>query len=69
MALNHDDPIRAAAVSLELEEDGDAEAVLLAEPALIRGDDYGTLVPLAKALRERELCRAETARLPCTGHC
>ncbi len=61
LALNHDDPVRAASLLLELEEDGDAEAVLLAEPASIDGDDYGSLVPLAKTLRERELRRAETA--------
>jgi hypothetical protein len=61
LALNHDDPVRAAAVLLELEEDDDAQAVLLAEPARIRGDDYGTLVPLAKTFRERKLWRAETA--------
>jgi hypothetical protein len=61
LALNHDDPVRAAALLLELEEDDDAEAVLLAEPARIDGDDYGVLVPLAKTLRERELWRAETA--------
>lgn len=60
LALNHDDPVSAAAVLLELEEDDDAESVLLAEPARIRGDDYGTLVPLAKTLRERKLWRAET---------
>jgi len=35
--------------------------VLLAEHARIDGDAYGTLVPLAKTLRERELWRAETA--------
>jgi len=61
LALDHDDPVRAAALLLELEDDGDAEAVLLAEPARIDGDDYGSLVPLAKTLRERELWRAETA--------
>jgi hypothetical protein len=61
LALNHDDPVRAAALLLELEEDDDAEAVLLAGPARIDGDDYGVLLPLAKALRERELWRAETA--------
>ena len=60
-ALKHDDPVRAAAVLLELEEDDDAEAVLLAESARIDGEGYGTLVPLAKTLRERELWRAETA--------
>jgi hypothetical protein len=61
LALNHDDPVRAAALLLELEEDDDAQAVLLAVPARIHGDDYGTLVPLAKSLREQELWRAETA--------
>lgn len=60
LALNHDDPVRAAALLLELEENDDAEAVLLVEPARIQGDDYGTLVPLAKTLRERKLWRAET---------
>lgn len=61
LALNHDDPVRAAALLLELDEDDDAEAVLLAEPARIHGDDYGSLVPLAKTLGERQLRRAETA--------
>lgn len=61
LALNHDDPIRAAVLLIELEEDDDAQAVLLAGHARIDGDAYGTLVPLAKTLRERELWRAETA--------
>lgn len=61
LALNHADPVRAATLLLELEEDDDAEAVLLAKHAGIRGDDYGSLVPLAKALRERKRWRAETA--------
>ena len=33
---------------------------LLAEPAGIDGNDYGRLVPLAKALREHECPRGET---------
>ncbi len=61
LALDHDDPTTAAALLLEIGDDEGAEAALLAEPAHIRGNDYGSLVPLAKTLRERELCRAETA--------
>jgi tetratricopeptide (TPR) repeat protein len=61
LALDHDDPTTAAALLLEIGDDEGAEAVLLAEPARIHGNDYGSLVPLAKLLLERELWRAETA--------
>ena len=61
LALDHDDPTTAAALLLEIGDDEGAEAILLADPARIHGNDYGSLVPLAKLLRERELWRAETA--------
>ncbi len=61
LALDHDDPTTAAALLLEIGDDEGAEAILLADPARIHGNDYGSLVPLARLLRERELWRAETA--------
>jgi len=50
LALDHDDPAAAALVLIEIGADDEAESVLVAEPARVRGEDYGSLVPLAKAL-------------------
>ena len=61
LALDHDDPTRAAVLLLELGDGSAAESKLIAEPASIRGDDYPTLVPLAEALRTHQCCRGETA--------
>jgi hypothetical protein len=61
LALKHADAVQAALLLLELEEDDDAEAVLLAAPGGLDGDDYGRLMPLAKTLRERHCWRGETA--------
>ena len=69
LALDHDDPATAATLLLDIGEDDAAEAMLLAERARIRGDNYGALVPLAQALKTRRLtrqdsqqCRARAAR-------
>ena len=61
LALDHDDPTTAATLLLEIGDDEAAEAKLLAEPARIRGDNYGALVPLAQALQTRRRLRGETA--------
>ena len=61
LALQHDDLSAAATLLLQLGDADAAEARLLAETARIDGDDYGRLVPLAKALREHEYPRGETA--------
>ena len=59
-ALRHDDLAAAAAVLLQLGEADAAEARLIAESGRIDGNDYGRLVPLAKALRSHECLRGET---------
>ncbi|MCD6679521.1 MAG: hypothetical protein LT102_02530 [Burkholderiaceae bacterium] len=60
MALEHDDPAAAATLLVEIGDDEAAEAMLLAESARIRGDDYAALVPLARAMQARERLRGET---------
>jgi hypothetical protein len=59
-ALRHDDLAAAAAVLLQLGDADAAEARLIAESGRIDGNDYGRLVPLAKALRSHECLRGET---------
>ena len=54
LALDHDDPVTAARLLIEIELDEDAEQVLVAEPARIRGEDYMWLVPLAAALQSHQ---------------
>jgi len=61
LALDHGDPTRAALLLLELGDAPAAESKLICESALIRGEDYPTLVPLAEALRTHQCCRGETA--------
>lgn len=61
LALRHDDPATAATLLLDIGDDESAEAVLLAGPSRIRGDDYGALVPLAKALKGHQRSRGEAA--------
>ena len=61
LALCHDDPATAATLLMDIGDDEAAEAMLLAEPARIRGDNYGALVPLAKALQAHQRLRGETA--------
>ena len=60
IALDHDDPAAAATLLVEIGDDEAAEAMLLAESARIRGDDYAALVPLARAMQARERLRGET---------
>jgi len=60
LALHHDDLTAAATLLLRLGDAGAAEARLLAEPGRMDGNDYGRLVPLAKALRAHECPRGET---------
>jgi len=52
LAREHSDPVTAARLLLDLDDAAAAEALLLADPARIRGDDYGGLVPMARALEE-----------------
>ena len=61
LALDHDDPTTAATLLLDIGDDDAAEAKLLAEPARIRGDNYGALMPLAQALQTHQRLRGETA--------
>lgn len=61
LALDHDDPTTAATLLLDIGDDESAEAMLLAEPARIRGDNYGAQVPLAQALQAHQRLRGETA--------
>jgi hypothetical protein len=60
LALAHDDLTAAATLLLQLGDPAAAEDRLLAEPGRIDGNDYGRLVPLAKALRADECLRGET---------
>jgi hypothetical protein len=60
LALDHDDPVTAARLLVGIECDEDAEKVLVAEPARIRGQDYIWLVPLAAALQSHERWRGAT---------
>ncbi len=60
LALDHDDPAMAALLLLDIGDDEAAELMLLAEPARVRGDNYGALVPLAQALKTHQRFRGET---------
>ena len=60
LALHHDDLTAAATLLLQLGDPAAAEARLLAEPGRTDGNDYGRLVPLAKAFRADECQRGET---------
>jgi hypothetical protein len=61
LALDHDDPTRAAVLLLEVGDAAAAESKLISEPGSIRGEDYLALVPLAEALRTHQCRRGETA--------
>ncbi len=60
LALRHDDLTAAATLLLQLGDATAAEARLVAEPGRIDGNHYGSLVPLAKALRDHGCPRGET---------
>jgi hypothetical protein len=59
-ALNHDDLTAAATLLLQIGDADAAEARLVAEAVGIDGNQYGSLVPLAKALRAHDCPRGET---------
>lgn len=61
LALDHDDPVAAARLLVEIEAWDEAEQVLVAEPERINGSDYGWLVPLARALQAQQRWRGATA--------
>ncbi len=61
LALDHDDPVTAARLLVEIECWDDAEQVLVAEQARITGQDYVWLVPLAKSLETQQRWRGATA--------
>lgn len=63
LARKHRDAVTAATVLLALDDPHAAEAVLVQADAVIDGRDYDHLVPLAKALREQDCRRGETAVL------
>jgi tetratricopeptide (TPR) repeat protein len=60
LALAHKDPARAATVLLQIGDADAAEEKLLTNPGGIDGGAYGSLVPLAKALRNHDCPRGET---------
>ncbi len=61
LALDHDDPTTAATLLLDLGDHDAAEAVLLADPARIRGDNYTQLRPIVQAMRAHQHLRGEAA--------
>lgn len=61
LALDHDEPVVAASLLVELQCWEDAERVLVAEHARIDGRDYGFLAPLATTLEARGCWRGATA--------
>lgn len=63
LALDHDDPVTAARLLVEIGCFAEAEQVLVAEPARITGQDYSWLVPLAKTLEAQHCWRGATAVL------
>jgi hypothetical protein len=60
LALAHKDAAAAATVLLQLGDAKAAEEKLLTNPGGIDGGAYGSLVPLAKALRDHDCPRGET---------
>lgn len=60
LALKSEDPTTAAVLLLELGDAQGAEAKLVCDPARIDGQNYPTLVPLAKDLQGHECWRGET---------
>lgn len=61
LALDHDDPVTAARLLVEIGEFAEADQVLTAEPARITGEDYSWLVPLAKTLEAQQCWRGAAA--------
>ena len=63
LALDHEDPVTAARLLVDIGCFAEAEQVLVAEPARITGQDYSWLVPLAKTLEAQQCWRGATAVL------
>jgi hypothetical protein len=61
LAAKHGDPVVVASLLMDLGDGVAAEAALVAAPGSIRGGDYGTLVPLARALESAGLWTGATA--------
>lgn len=61
LALEHQDPVDAARVLVEIGDHALAESALLAAPGKINGQDYPWLVPLAKSLEAHECWAGATA--------
>jgi hypothetical protein len=60
LAAAHEDPTRVALLLLDIGDDSAAEVALVGDPGAIQGRDYGTLVPLAKALENKGLWTGAT---------
>jgi len=61
LAAQHQDPVEAARVLVEIDDTALAESVLLASPGKIDGQSYSRLVPLAKTLEEHGCWAGATA--------
>ena len=61
LAAGRDEPVVVARLLMDIGDEAAAEAALLANPGRIDGGDYGTLVPLAEALEEKDLWTGATA--------
>lgn len=61
LAAAHSDPVAVALLLLDTGDETGAEAALASAPAAIQGRDYGTLVPLARALEHKGLWTGATA--------
>ncbi|KPF60040.1 hypothetical protein D621_02870 [beta proteobacterium AAP51] len=61
LALDHDDPVTAARLLMEIGCFTEAEQVLVAEPGRITGQDYNWLVPLSESLEAQQCRRGATA--------
>jgi hypothetical protein len=61
LAVQHEAPVEAARVLVEIGEHALAESALLAAPGKINGQDYAWLVPLAKTLEDHECWAGATA--------
>lgn len=60
LALDHDEPVASARLLVEIGCWEEAEQVLVAEPARVRGQDYAWLVPLAGSLQAQDRWRGAT---------
>lgn len=61
LVVQHEDPVEAARVLVEIGDHALAESALLAAPGRINGQDYPWLVPLAKTLEDHACWAGATA--------